>query len=86
MLDGEADDALQFGLGDVNDPAASDMLAQKHTEIRSGHGRCLVLICQVHKGERGVRTDKEALLPRGGFYGKEKLVCLRLDDLRDSSV
>ena len=86
MFDGKADDALQLRLGNVNDPAVADVLAQKHTEVGRGHGRCLIRFRQIYKGKRGVRADKETLLPRRGFYCQKKLVRLGLYNLRDPSI
>ena len=86
MFDGEADNPFQSRLGDIHNPAAADVLAQKHAEVGCCHRACLVALCEVDKGERGAGRKIEALCSRLGFDSQKQFVRFRLRDFRDSSI
>ena len=86
MLDGKADDTLQFRLRDIRDPPVSNMLPEKHAEVWRRHGRGFVYVSQVYQRERSVCADQKAFLSLWCLHGDQKLVRLRLDDAGDPSV
>ena len=85
MFDRKMDDPFQFRLPDIDDPSAADVFAQKHAEVRRGHGRGFVCVCQVDKRKGGVRADEEPPLSVCCLYRKEQFIRLGLCDLCDAS-
>ena len=83
MFDLDLNDTLQPRLGHCGDLAASHMLAQQHTEIRSGEGTHFVFICKIDQGQGSAgRYEKPVLCPVV-FYSEDQLVRLWLCDLVD---
>ena len=86
MLRLNAQDALQAGLGDAQDPAVLNVLSKEHTEIGGRQGALLVVPCQIRQGEGGVRGEQEPFLTVPGLYREKQFVRLRLGDLIDPSA
>ena len=85
MFDRKMDDPFQFRLPDIDDPSAADVFAKEHAEVRRGHGRRFVCVCQIDKRKRRIRAYEEPPLSVVCFYRKEQFICLGLGDLCDAS-
>ena len=90
MLDLKAQDPLQAGLTDGDDPAVLQMLAQQHAERRRLQGRLSVLFRYIAQGERRVSRhidpDLAAALFRHGPDGQDQFISVRLRDFVDSAA
>src|SRR5699024_9642803 len=85
MFDCKVDDPFQFRLPDIDDSSAADVFAQEHAEVRRGHGRRFVCVCQIDKRKGRIRADEEPPLSVVCFYCKMQFICLGLRDPGDAS-
>ena len=55
MFNRKMNDTLKSRLPDINNAAATDMFAQKHTEVWGGHRTWLILRGQIDQRKRSIR-------------------------------
>ena len=78
--DVDVHDALQTDLADRRDPAAGDVFAQQHAEIRRFIGIRLLRGCNVYAALRAVCREHETLFPLHGMQQKNDLIPFGLMD------
>ena len=87
VFDLKVDDPLQARLPDPGDLSVSDMLAQKHTEIRGSQRPLFVGFCSINKGKAGTGGHEQADLSSvAAFKGDQQFIIFRLCNLVDAGV
>ena len=85
MLQLQMQDTLQAGLGNVDNSCILQVLSQQHTKTRSSQRTLLVILGQIHQGERGIGRKEKPVLGAIVLYRQKSLVIFRLGNLIDTA-